>query len=81
MNRCSDAVICNSHAVAQHFSDGIPATKQRIIMPYRLKLAAGSSEEVPVAQRHDGSLNCIMVGDVVPRKRQEDGVAAVGLLT
>jgi len=79
MNRCSDAVICNSLAVAQHFSNGIPAAKQRII-PYRMKPPPERTEGVRVAQRH-GSLNCVMVGEVAPHKRQEDGVVAVGELT
>ena len=29
MDQYSDAVICNSQALAQHFSDGIPAAKQQ----------------------------------------------------
>ena len=79
MNHYSDAVICNSGAVAQHFSDGIPADKQRIIY-YRMKPTAEAAERgIPVLRDHD-SLNCLMLGTVSPGKRQEDALTAVGLL-
>jgi len=81
MNRYSAAVICNSQAVAQHFSDGIPAAKRRIIPPIRGKPSAKLAEEAAVAERScNRSLNCVMVGRVAPQKRQEDAVAAVGQL-
>jgi glycosyltransferase involved in cell wall biosynthesis len=79
MSRYSNAVIFNSRAVAQYFSDGIPAAKQWVI-PYRMKPPAEPTEGVVIAPRHDGSLNCVIVGEVAPHKRQEDAIAAVGQL-
>ena len=79
MNRYSDAVICNSQAVAQHFSDGIPADKQRVILN-RMKPPAGSAERAIPALRDQASLSCLMLGTVSPGKRQEDALTAVGQL-
>jgi glycosyltransferase involved in cell wall biosynthesis len=79
MNRYSDAVICNSQAVAQHFSDGISDDKQRIIY-YRMKPPAEAAEQAIPALRDHGSLNCLMLGTVSPGKRQEDALTAVGQL-
>jgi glycosyltransferase involved in cell wall biosynthesis len=79
MNLYSDAVICNSQAVAQHFSDGITAAKRRTI-PYRMKPPAEAAEGAAADLRHDSSLNCLMLGRVTPSKRQEDAVVAVGQL-
>src|SRR5262245_24284784 len=77
MNRYSDAVICNSQAVAQHFSDGIPPAKQHIITNPMTHLMEFAEE---FTRRDNGSLNCVMVGEVAPHKRQEDAVVAVAQL-
>jgi hypothetical protein len=79
MNRYSDAVIYNSQAVAQYFSDGIPADKRHVIW-YPMKPPVGGAEGSTVARRCERTLNCVMVGRVAPPKRQEDAVVAVGQL-
>src|SRR5262245_48933720 len=79
MNWYSDAVICNSQAVAQHFSDGIPAAKQRVI-GYHMKPPLESLQGEALPRRDNDSLNCVIVGEVAPHKHQEDAVVAVAQL-
>jgi len=79
INRYSNAVICNSQALVQHFSDGIPAGKLHMIRN-RMKPRTEANEGTCVPKLHSGSLNCLMLGVLSPSKRQEDAVIAVGQL-